>query len=118
MGKMANKDHLVDAWYAELSRRLLAARVNAGLTQATLAWMINLSQTRLCKIERGIERPTTNNVLRIREATGQEIKLPNYYTTVFHRDDDLWYFVGRDGQVCGPYATQREAEEAEGTQFG
>ncbi len=41
----------------------------------------------------------------------------SYYSSVSQRDDGLWYFIGRDGKVHGPFAVERDAVEAERKQW-
>ncbi len=43
-------------------------------------------------------------------------KLP-FYSSVSQRDDGYWYFVGRDGQTHGPFATEMHAVNAEDAQW-
>jgi hypothetical protein len=40
-----------------------------------------------------------------------------YYSSVSQRDDGLWYYIGRDGQTHGPFATERNAVKAERAQW-
>ncbi len=40
-----------------------------------------------------------------------------YYSSVAQRDDGLWYFIGRDGQVHGPFPTEDEAIGVERDQW-
>jgi len=61
----------------------------------------------------------TREDARSRNTEGKVTKetIRPYYSSVSQRDDGLWYFIGRDGQTHGPFATERNAVKAERAQW-
>lgn len=63
--------HGVDPLYAEFGRRVKAARLDAGLTQARLAEAIGLTRTSVANIEAGRQRTLLEAAYRIADAVGR-----------------------------------------------
>ena len=59
----------------ELARALIAARSQAGLTQAQLAARMNTSQSVVSRLESGQAHPSTKTLERIARATGTRLRI-------------------------------------------
>lgn len=58
-----------------LARAVIAARVNAGLTQEQLAQRMNTTQSVIARLESGRTRPSTQTLERLAAATGTRLKI-------------------------------------------
>ncbi len=59
----------------ELARALIAARSQAGLTQAQLAARMETSQSVVSRLESGQAHPSTKTLERIARATGTRLRI-------------------------------------------
>lgn len=59
----------------ELAGAVIAARTQAGLTQAELAQRMNTQQSLVARLESGAQNTTVKTLLRIAEATGTQLKI-------------------------------------------
>ena len=58
-----------------LASSMIAARVNAGLTQAQLAERMHTTQAMIARLESGRVKPSTRTLERITEATGMKLRI-------------------------------------------
>ena len=58
-----------------LARALIAARVNAGLTQEQVAERMATSQSVVARLEAGRVRPSTRTLQRFAQATGTRLRI-------------------------------------------
>ena len=58
-----------------LASSMIAARVNAGLTQAQLAERMQTTQAVIARLESGRIKPSTRTLERIAEATGMKLRI-------------------------------------------
>ena len=58
-----------------LAREILAARLEANMSQAALAQAIGTSQSRISRWERGEEMPRIDALRRIAKATGRQLEV-------------------------------------------
>ena len=58
-----------------LASSMIAARVNAGLTQAQLAERMHTTQAVIARLESGRVKPSTRTLERIAEATGMKLRI-------------------------------------------
>ena len=59
----------------ELASTIIAARTQAGLTQAELAQRMNSKQSLVARLESGAQNTTVKTLTRIATATGTELKI-------------------------------------------
>lgn len=69
------KAHAALAPEFELARAVIAARVQAGLTQEELAERMDTSQSAIARLESGRSKPSTQTLAKLAAATGTRLHI-------------------------------------------
>lgn len=72
-GDNMNYDDKISEQRSDIIAKLVAARLEKGITQAELAKMIGTQRSNICRLESGAQNPTIDMLLKISAALGKKI---------------------------------------------
>ncbi len=80
----------LDAWYADLGRRMKGMRRAAGLRQQDVADATGVSRMTIANVEAGRQRPPLHRLLRVAALTGCQVTdlLPSWDPPAGAEDED------------------------------